>query len=126
MTRRNLFALSVPAWLIPAALLAQNAVIDAAKKKSKEGKHEEAIAALEAELKKNPKDPKLKTALGDAYLASGESFMFNDQLPPFRKYPTALRQFRKAVEYDPTNKKAKEHVATIEGIYKSMGREVPK
>ncbi|MBL8230593.1 MAG: tetratricopeptide repeat protein [Bryobacterales bacterium] len=125
MTRRILLACGVSTLLVPAGMLAQSA-IDAAKKKSKEGKHDEAIAALEAELKKNPKDAKVKTALAEAHLANGEFFMFNDQMPPFRKYPTALRQFRKTVEYDPTNKKAKEHIATIEGIYKSMGREVPK
>jgi tetratricopeptide (TPR) repeat protein len=126
MTRRNLLALGAPALLLPAGLVAQNPVIDAAKKRSKEGKHEEAIAALEAELKKNPKDAKVKTALAEAHLANGEFFMFNDQMPPFRKYPSALREFRKTVELDPSNKKAKEHIATIEGIYKSMGREVPK
>ncbi|MBL8235467.1 MAG: hypothetical protein JNL98_43635, partial [Bryobacterales bacterium] len=52
--------------------------------------------------------------------------MFNKDIPPFRKYPGALRQFRKTVEYDPKNAKAKEHIATIEGIYKSMGRPVPQ
>lgn len=89
-------------------------------------KPEETIARLEAELKKNPKDAKAKTALADAYFAHGEAQMFDDKLPPFRKYPAALRAFRKAVEYNSNHKKAKEHIATIEGIYKSMGREVPK
>jgi tetratricopeptide (TPR) repeat protein len=121
MTRRFLMAVT-----LPALLLAKNPAIDKAAKLSKEGKHDEAIAALEAELKKTPKDPELKTALGQAYTASGEATMFNEALPPFRKYPTALRLFRKAVENDPNAKKAKEHIATIEGIYKSMGRPVPQ
>lgn len=89
-------------------------------------KPEETIAKLEADLKKNPKDAKTKAALADAYFAHGEAQMYDDKLPPFRKYPAALRAFRKTVEYNPNHKKAKEHIATIEGIYKSMGREVPK
>lgn len=121
MTRR--FLMAIP---LPAILLAKSPAIDKAKKLSKEGKHDEAIAILEAEFKKTPKDPELKTALGEVYTASGESVMFNESLPPFRKYPAALRSFRKAVEYDANAKKAKEHIATIEGIYKQMGREVPK
>ena len=123
MTRRNvvLAMLAAPAGLVFAA-----DVIAEAKKKSKDGKHDEAIAQLEAELKKNPKNAALKPALSEAYLASGESMMFNKELPPFRKYPGALKLFRKAVEYDAKNAKAKEHIATIEGIYKSMGRPVPE
>ncbi|MCS7025505.1 MAG: hypothetical protein NZV14_11945 [Bryobacteraceae bacterium] len=125
MTRRPFLVIGF-SWLFLALSGFSQSVIEAARKKSKEGKHEEAIAALEAELKKNPKDDKLKSALAEAHFAHGEYFMFNDQMPPFRKYPSALRQFRKTLEYDPSNKKAKDHIATIEGIYKSMGREVPK
>jgi hypothetical protein len=47
-------------------------------------------------------------------------------MPPFRKYPGALRQFRQVLTYDANNKKAKDNIALIEGIYKSMGREVPQ
>ncbi|GEM_PF-808713 len=124
MVRRLfLFPLSLA---LAGAVWAASSVIDDAKKKVKEGNHEQALAALEAELKKNPKQAALKTALAETHTAYGEFFMFNEQMPPFRKYPAALRQFRKALEYSPDQKKAKEHVATIEGIYKSMGREVPK
>ncbi len=106
--------------------MAPNAVVEEAKKKIKDGKFDEAVAALEAEHKKSPSNAEVKTALGDAYAAQGESVMMNAQLPPFRKYPQSLRLFRKAVEFNPANKKAKENIATIEGIYKQMGREVPK
>lgn len=111
-----------------AALLmgAANPAVEDARKKTKDGKYDEAIAGLEAELKKNPKNSEAKVAMGEAYTAQSESVMMNAQLPPFRKYPAALRGFRKAVEYDPNNRKAKENIATIEGIYKQMGREVPK
>lgn len=123
MERRNLLLGILPFAAVVA--LGADAVADA-KKLSKAGKHEEAIAALEAEMKKAPKNAALKPALSEAHTAYGESLMFNKDLPPFRKYPGALRQFRKAVEYDPKNAKAKEHIATIEGIYKSMGRPVPQ
>jgi tetratricopeptide (TPR) repeat protein len=106
--------------------MAANPVVDKAKKLTKEGKHEEAIAALDAEYKKNPKNAELKTALGDAHTAHGDFFMNNDGMRPMIKYPGALRAYRKAVEIDPNQKKAKENIATIEGIYKSMGRPVPQ
>ncbi|MBL8211778.1 MAG: hypothetical protein JNK87_13760 [Bryobacterales bacterium] len=122
MTRRLYLSLLIPAALVMAA----NPVVDKAKKLTKEGKHEEAVAALEAEYKKNPKSAELKTALGDAHTAHGDFFMTNDQMRPMVKYPGALRAYRKAVEIDPNQKKAKENIATIEGIYKSMGRPVPQ
>jgi tetratricopeptide (TPR) repeat protein len=124
MIRRVFLVCLVPA--LAGVVWAASSVIEEAKKKVKEGKHEEAIAALEAEWKKNPKQAGLKAALADTHTAYGEFFMFHEQMPPFRKYPAALRQFRKALEYVPDQKKPKEHIATIEGIYKSMGREVPK
>lgn len=123
MKRRSILLGILPFAAVVA--LGADAVADA-KKLTKDGKHEEAIAALEAEMKKAPKNAALKPALSEAHTAYGESLMFNKDLPPFRKYPGALRQFRKAVEYDPKNQKAKEHIATIEGIYKSMGRPVPQ
>ena len=52
--------------------------------------------------------------------------MYNDALPPRMKYPQALRSYRTVLQYDKTNKKAQEGIATIEGIYKSMGRPVPQ
>lgn len=112
---------------LPAALAWQpNASVDDARKKVKDGKYEEAITSLEAEHKKNPKNAAVKTALSEAYAAQGESIMMNAQLPPFRKYPQSLKLFRRAVEVDAANKKAKGHIDTIEGIYRQMGREVPK
>jgi tetratricopeptide (TPR) repeat protein len=111
--------------MVAQAMAAPSAIEDS-KKKIKEGKFDEAVAGLEAEIKKKPKDASLKAALSEAYLAHGESLMFNKDLPPMRKYPESLRKFRKAVEADASNRKAKDHINTIEGIYKSMGRPVPQ
>jgi len=92
----------------------------------KEGKFDAAIALLEADLKKNPKNEETKAALASTHFAAGEKVMFDQALPPFQKYPAALRNFRKTIEYDPKNRKAADHINTIESIYKSMGRPVPK
>jgi tetratricopeptide (TPR) repeat protein len=124
MTRRFLLMSAVSAGATGA--MAANKAIEEANKLVKAGKYEEAITALEGELKKNPKDAGVRKALAEAHYEYGEHTMYDNSLPPFRKYPTALRQFRKTVEYDPKNKKAQENIATIEGIYKSMGRPVPK
>jgi hypothetical protein len=96
--------------------------------KLKAGDADAAITLLDAELKKgNAKDaPALKTALAKAHFAAGDKSMNDEKLPPFRKYPAALRSFRKTLEYDKNHAKAKENIATIEGIYKSMGRPVPQ
>jgi hypothetical protein len=68
----------------------------------------------------------VKPALSLAYLAYGEDWMYKKGVPPFERYPAALRNFRKAIDADPSNRKAKDHVNTLEGIYKSMGRPVPQ
>ena len=102
-------------------------VVTEAKAMTKAGKHPEAIAALEAALKTSPKDAAvIKTALGGSYLAMADASMFNDALPPMRKYPAALRAYRKVLDYDKTNAKATANIKTIEDIYKSMGRPVPQ
>ena len=46
--------------------------------------------------------------------------------PPRVKYPGALKAYREVLKYDKTNAKAKQNIATIEGIYKSMGRPIPQ
>jgi len=46
--------------------------------------------------------------------------------PPRVKYPVALRTYRSALKLDKDNVKAKQNIATIEGIYKSMGRPIPQ
>lgn len=106
------------------SLFAADTVADA-RKKIAEKKYDEAIAELEKAHKAKPQ-PDVKKALVDAYLAKGDSFMYNDSLPPRMKYAPALRAYRSVLQYDATNKKAKENIATIEGIYKSMGRPIPE
>ncbi len=108
------------------ALLAADPVVEKARKDLADKKFDEAITALEAAQKKNPKSAEVTKALADAYLAKGDSFMYNDAVPPRMKYPTALRAYRQVLVYDKANKKAQTQIATIENIYKSMGRPVPQ
>ncbi len=118
-------------WILIAALaastlLAQNAKVTEARALMKDKKFEEAITVLEGAHKAAPKNDEVRLALAEAHVAFGNSYMYNDQLPPFRKYPSALKEFRKALTYDKDNKKATTNIATIESIYKSMGRPIPQ
>jgi tetratricopeptide (TPR) repeat protein len=108
------------------ALLAADPVVEKARKEIADKKYDEAITALEAAHKKNAKSTEVTKALADAYLAKGDSLMNNDQLPPRMKYPSALKAYRQVLVHDKANKKAQAQIATIEGIYKSMGRPVPQ
>jgi hypothetical protein len=111
-------------FAVAGTLAAADAVTDA-RKKIAEKKYDEAITQLEAENKAKPRAD-VKKALAEANLAKADSFMYNDALPPRAKYPTALRAYREVLKYDKENKKAQQGIATIEGIYKSMGRPVPQ
>jgi tetratricopeptide (TPR) repeat protein len=112
--------------LATAMLLAANKAVDDAKALIKEKKYDEAVAVLEPALKAKPTDAIIKKAMAEALMGQGDSYMYNDKLPPFRKYPTALRSYRRVLAVDKTNQKAKDNIAMIEGIYKSMGRPVPQ
>jgi tetratricopeptide (TPR) repeat protein len=114
--------------LLAFALTAQPKAIADAKAKAKTGDYETAITTLDTALKTaNAKDAvALKAALAETHYAAGDAAMTNEKLPPFRKYPAALRSFRKVLEYDKNHAKAKTNIATIEGIYKQMGRPIPQ
>ena len=107
-------------------LFGADGATDAAKKKMAAGKYEEAVTDLDAAYQKNPKSAELKKALAGAHFAQGEATMKNEQLPPMRKYPAALRAFRKTVALDPAHAGAKDNIKAIEDVYKSMGRPVPQ
>jgi tetratricopeptide (TPR) repeat protein len=107
-------------------LLAANPKVTEAQAKVKAGKFEEAIALLEPAQKSAPKDAELNSALADAHLKYGDSFMFNENLPPRQKYRPALKQYRQVLTYDPANKDAKTKINTIETIYKQMGMPIPQ
>ncbi len=105
--------------------IAADPVIESAHKKLAEKKYDEAISELETNYKAKPK-PEVKKALAEANMAKADAFMYDDSAPPRVRYTTALRAYRETLKYDPQNKKAQENVATIEGIYKQMGRPIPQ
>ena len=113
-------------FCLAASLFAADAAVDAAKKQMAAKKYTEAIATLEPALKAKPKSVEIAKALSEAYTGKGDVAMNDPALPPRQKYPDALRAFRKAVELDKDNAKAKDSIAMIEGIYKQMGRPVPQ
>src|SRR5437763_336623 len=110
---------------VSTALLAADATVEQARKKIAEKKYDEAIAQLETANKAKP-NAELKTALAGAFLAKADSVMADESAPPRVKYPTALRAYREVLKYDSANQKAKDQIAQIEGIYKSMGRPIPQ
>ncbi len=103
-----------------------NKAVDHAKGLMKDKKFEEAVAVLEPAAKAAPKDAVVKSALVEALLGNADANMYNDKLPPFKKYPAALKGYRRVLEFDKANQKAKDNITMIEGIYKSMGRPVPQ
>ncbi len=122
---RQLFAVCALAAVISTAMFAAKPVDDA-KALIKQKKFEEAVALLDPAYKAKPADAAVKSTLVEALMGNADTYMYDEKLPPFRKYPTALRLYRRVVEIDKTNQKAKDNVAMIEGIYKSMGRPVPQ
>lgn len=107
-------------------LLAANPKVTEAQAKVKAGKFEEAITLLEPLHKANPKDADVNKTLAEAHLKYGDSFMYNENLPPRQKYRPALKQYRQVLVYDPANKDAKAKINVIETIYKQMGMPIPQ
>lgn len=107
-------------------LLAANPKVTDAQAKIKAGKFEEAIAVLEPVYKTNQKDAEVNSTLALAHLKYGDSFMYNESLPPRQKYRPALKQYRQVLVYDPANKDAKAKINVIETIYKQMGMPIPQ
>ena len=116
-------------WLglsLAGSLLAADPAVDKAKKLLADKKYDEAITSLETAHKAKPKSVEVQKELSEAYTLKGDSSMYNEAAPPRQRYPEALRAYRKAVENDKDNEKAKKNIALIEGIYKQMGRPVPQ
>ena len=114
-----LFAATACLWAAEPAVTQSQTLLKARK-------YDEAIAVLDKAHTANPKSLEVTKALAAAHLAAADSALTDDAMPPMRKYPTALRGYRKVLEFDKTNQKAKDNIALIEGIYKQMGRPIPQ
>jgi hypothetical protein len=75
---------------------------------------------------KAPKDAAKKKAFIVAAYKEADAVYVSPALGPKDKYPRALRLYREIARTDSAQKKALERIGIIEGIYKSMGRPVPK
>ncbi len=107
-------------------LFAADPAVTQAQALLKTHKYAEAIALLEKAHTAAPTSAEVTKALADANMTAADSYMADDALPPMRKYPSALRAYRKVLELDKSNQKAKENVTQIEAIYKQMGRPIPQ
>jgi cytochrome c-type biogenesis protein CcmH/NrfG len=105
---------------------ADPAVVTQAKKQIAEKKYDAAITALETAQNTDSKSPAIKATLVEALLGKADGMMADNALPPRTKYPDALRTYRKVLTLDKENKQAQSNIATIESIYKSMGRPIPQ
>jgi Tfp pilus assembly protein PilF len=92
----------------------------------KQGRFNEAIVNLELALKEKPTDTGIKLDLAKAHRAYGDKFFGDNALAPMQKYPNALRQYRKAVSYNAADSEAKQRIAMIEQIYRSLNRPIPE
>lgn len=82
--------------------------------------------AAEAAFKKKPADAKLKKSYIDTSTKLADAVLVSPALAPKDKYPKSLRLYRGVKKVDPKNAHAKKNIDLIEGIYKSMGRPIPK
>lgn len=79
-----------------------------------------AIASAEKAVSAKPSDAAAKKALADAYYKRAEA------LTEVRQYASALGDYRRTLEYDPSNADAKNWIGQITMIYESINRESPK
>ena len=91
------------------------------------GKLAKTFDADAAKLKKSPKDAKVKKS----YVEDGVKFEQKvvhgaKKLNPAIKYRAGLALCRMVLAVDPKNVESKKDMDEIVGIYKGMGREVPK
>ncbi len=86
----------------------------------------DAATTAETHLKANPNDPTLRKQAADADFQAGVQMTTQSDQPRSVKYRVALQYFRRTVALDPSNKDAAGWIDTIESIYKSLGRPIPK
>jgi hypothetical protein len=80
------------------------------------------IAKAEAKAKAMGASDAERRAAAEAYFERGYVY-YSAQNP--RLYKFALGDFRRVVQYHPAHKEARDIIAQIEAIYRSMGRPVP-
>ena len=84
-------------------------------------------AKLDAQLKKKPKDGKLRERTAEAYYQAGYACEYSKAaLMPRPRYYGALVLYRKCLALNPNHTKAAFEKKQIEGIYRGMPGGIPK
>lgn len=110
-----------------ANLTAEQALKEAPKKNPKLAPLQKEYDAAEARWKKKPKDAAAKKAYVEAAYKYGHTIMVGrGDLPPAIQYRASLALYRKALAVDPKHQPTLADKKSIEDIYKSMGRPIPK
>ncbi|MBX3118742.1 MAG: hypothetical protein KF784_06725 [Fimbriimonadaceae bacterium] len=84
------------------------------------------FATVKQTYYKNPKSASAIKELAETGNTYAEMIMKADWIEPKQMYPHALKIFRVVKQADPKNEKATRWIKTIEDIYRSMGRPIPK
>jgi Flp pilus assembly protein TadD len=83
----------------------------------------EAFDALRGQDESDAAIRELKIA---AHMTYGLYLTYGSLTDMRTRMPEALRHYRKVVELDPENAQAKAEIEQIEGIYRSLNREIPQ
>lgn len=83
----------------------------------------EALDALRGQDEADEQIRELKIA---AHMTYGLYLTYGSLTDMRTRMPEALRHYRKVVELDPENAQAKAEIEQIEGIYRSLNREIPQ
>lgn len=83
----------------------------------------EAFALLRGQDENDAVIRELKIA---AHMTYGLYLTYGSLTDMRTRMPEALRHYRKVVELDPENAQAKAEIEQIEGIYRSLNREIPQ
>jgi tetratricopeptide (TPR) repeat protein len=71
-------------------------------------------------------DQQIKELLIATHMTYGLNLTYGSLTDQRTRMPEALRQFRRVLELDPSNSSAQAEIDQIEGIYRSMNREIPQ
>lgn len=108
------------------AVLASAQQPDLSAEKAKLAKLDSAYTLAKKQYTAKKSVAKLRASYLTATLSYANGVMYSPALSSKDKYPRALRLYREVLVLDPKHKEAKESKETIEAIYKSMNRPIPK
>lgn len=84
------------------------------------------MTAARAAYMKAKANPARKKAYAASLASLAHATMMDESQPPAKRYPAALKLANQALSLDPKNKTALADKKAIEGVYKQMGRPIPK